>query len=63
MPIPEDRFLSVIFEALRRDFGNQWLGLTQSVAWVAVDRGIYPAPHDTRVQFEFSATRCHAPMS
>lgn len=49
MPIPEDRFRDVVFEALRRDFGGQWLGLTQAVAWVAVDRGIYPAPHDTRI--------------
>ena len=35
MPIPEERLPDVVLEALRRDFGSQWLGLTQSVAWVA----------------------------
>ena len=49
MPIPEDRFRSVVFEALRRDFGSQWLGLQQAVAWVATERGIYPALQDTRI--------------
>ena len=49
MPIPVDRFRSVVFEALRRDFGGQWMGLTQAVAWVATDRGIYPAIQDTRI--------------
>ncbi|MSQ29560.1 MAG: hypothetical protein EXR68_03620 [Dehalococcoidia bacterium] len=47
--ISEDRFRSVVFEALRRDYGGQWLGLTQAVAWVAIDRGMYPAPQDTRI--------------
>ena len=49
MRIPEDRFRSVVFEALRRDFGSQWIGLQQAVAWVAIDRGMYPAPQDTRI--------------
>lgn len=49
MPIPEDRFRSVVFEALRGDFGGQWVGLTQAVAWVATDRGIYPELQDTRI--------------
>ena len=49
MPIPPDRLRSVVFEALRRDFGGQWIGLTQAVAWVATDRGIYPTLQDTRV--------------
>ncbi len=49
MQIPEDRFRSVVLEALRRDFGSQWLGLTQAVAWVAIDRGMYPPPQDTRI--------------
>ncbi|RLT34817.1 MAG: hypothetical protein DWI59_05535 [Chloroflexi bacterium] len=49
MPIPEHRLRSVVFEALRRDFGSQWLGLTQAVAWVATDRGLYPALQDTRI--------------
>jgi hypothetical protein len=47
--IPAERLRDVVFEALRRDFGGQWLGLTQAVAWVAIDRGIYPPPHDTRI--------------
>jgi hypothetical protein len=49
MPIPERRFRDVVFEALRRDFGNQWVGLTQAVAWVAVERDHYPPPFDTRI--------------
>ena len=49
MPIPESRFRSVVFEALRRDFGSQWLGLQQAVAWVATEHGIYPALQDTRI--------------
>ena len=49
MPIPEERLPDVVLEALRRDFGSQWLGLTQSVAWVATERGIYPALEDTRI--------------
>jgi hypothetical protein len=38
-----------VLEALRRDFGNQWTGLTQAVAWVATERGFYPALQDTRI--------------
>jgi hypothetical protein len=49
MPIPERRLRAIVLEALRRDFGNQWLGLTQAVAWVAIEGGMYPAPNDTRI--------------
>jgi hypothetical protein len=49
VPIPEGRLRGVVFGALRRDFGGQWLGLTQAVAWVATERGIYPALNDTRI--------------
>ena len=49
MAIPEHRFRDVLFEALRRDFGGQWLGLTQAVAWVAIERGITPPRQDTRI--------------
>lgn len=49
MPIPEQRVRSVVFEALRRDFGGQWRGLTQAVAWVAIERGMNTQPFDTRI--------------
>jgi hypothetical protein len=49
MAIPERHLRSVVIEALQRDFGNQWLGVTQAVAWVATDRGLYPALNDTRI--------------
>ena len=49
MPIPEDRLRDVVIEALRRDFGSQWLGLTQAVAWVAIERGMTPPRVDTRI--------------
>jgi hypothetical protein len=49
VPIPQERVRSIVLEALRRDFGNQWVGLTQAVAWVATERGIYPALQDTRI--------------
>ena len=49
MPIPADRLRSVVFEALRRDFGGQWVGLQQAVAWVAINRGLYPSTFDTRI--------------
>ncbi len=49
MPIPEGAARSVLIEALRRDFGSQWLGLTQAVAWVAAERGYYVLPQDTRI--------------
>jgi hypothetical protein len=49
VPIPLDRMRDLVFEALHRDFGNQWLGLTQAVAWVATERGVYPALQDTRI--------------
>ncbi len=49
MPIPDDHLRDVVLEALRRDFGHQWLGLTQAVAWVATERGLYPPRDDTRI--------------
>lgn len=49
MPIPEERFRDVVLEALRRDFGGQWRGLSQAVAWVAIERGITPPRQDTRI--------------
>jgi hypothetical protein len=49
MAIPEHRLRPIVLEALRRDFGSQWPGLTQAVAWVAIDAGVYPAPNDTRI--------------
>lgn len=49
MAVSADRLRSVVMEALRRDFGSQWLGLTQAVAWVAIERGIYVVPQDTRI--------------
>lgn len=49
VPILEDALPGVLFAALRRDFGNQWPGLTQAVAWIATERGIYPALNDTRI--------------
>ena len=39
----------MLLEALRRDFGNQWVGLSQAVAWVATEHGLYPALQDTRI--------------
>jgi hypothetical protein len=47
--IPKARLQEVVFEALRRDFGNQWLGLTQAVAWVAIEQGMTPPRQDTRI--------------
>jgi hypothetical protein len=49
LPIPQDALRALLFEALRRDFGNQWLGLTQAVAWAATERGYYPPLQDTRI--------------
>ena len=49
MAIPERWIRDVVFEALRRDFGHQWLGLTQAVAWVAIERGMTPPRQDTRI--------------
>ncbi len=49
MSIPEAALPDLVFEALGRDFGSQWSGLTQAVAWVATERGIYPALNDTRI--------------
>jgi hypothetical protein len=49
LQIPEERLRGVVLEALRRDFGGQWVGLTQAVAWVATERGMYPALQDTRI--------------
>jgi hypothetical protein len=49
VPIPESQLREAVVEAVRRDFGHQWLGLTQAVAWVAIERGLYPAPNDTRI--------------
>jgi hypothetical protein len=49
MSIPERRLRAIVLEALRRDVGSQWLGLTQAVAWVAIEAGLYPAPNDTRI--------------
>ena len=49
MAIPADALRDVVFEALRRDFGGQWLGLTQAVAWVAIERGMTPPRQDTRI--------------
>lgn len=49
MPIPEARLRRVLLEALGRDFGSQWQGLTQAIAWIATERGIYPARNDTRI--------------
>jgi hypothetical protein len=47
--IPDARLAEVTAEALRRDFGSQWLGLTQAVAWVAIERGFTPPRQDTRI--------------
>ena len=49
MAIPDNRMRDVVFEALRRDFGGQWVGLTQAVAWVATERAMTPPRFDTRI--------------
>ncbi len=47
--IPDNALPGVLLAALRRDFGSQWPGLTQAVAWIATERGLYPALNDTRI--------------
>ncbi len=49
MTIPARDLPQVTLDALKRDFGSQWLGLTQAVAWVAIERGFTPPRQDTRI--------------
>ncbi len=48
MPIPPQAFRGVVFEALRRDFGTQWLSFQQQVASVAAEREFAPTPTTNR---------------